>query len=259
MSLPLYTSLVPYTASDISVPSALAAWASSNITAGSDTTGILLRSIFYYLLSNQASLVRLRAELFAASDALGPMASWRQARELPYLDAVIKEAGRLNPSFGLPYERVVPAGGATICGSFLPEGTVVGMSAFVVHHDREVFGEDCDHWRPERWLDASEEQRRKMENSLLTVSLQIEVRINQMLIGIPKFGAGHRSCLGKNIAYLEVYKVVPTLLYHFDVSVHKYQTVFNGSNVVSTSSIYLARRKAVDGVLTTAGWQCLKA
>ena len=160
-------------ATNLFVASAIAAWASSNITAGSDTTGILLRSIFYYLLSNPSSLARLRAELSSASDALGPMSSWRQARELPYLDAIIKEAGRLNPSFGLPYERVVPAGGATICERYLPEGTVVGMSAFVVHHDLEVFGDDCDQWRPERWLDGGEERRRKMENSLLTVSLHI--------------------------------------------------------------------------------------
>ncbi|RYP31585.1 hypothetical protein DL767_005694 [Monosporascus sp. MG133] len=179
-------------------PYAVAAWASSNITAGSDTTGILLRSIFYHLLSHPLSLARLREELSAAASTLGPMASWKHARELPYLDAVIKEAGRLHPSFGLPYERVVPPGGATICGKHLPAGTVVGMSPYVVHHDPEVFGEDCDQWKPERWLDVSQEQRRRMENALLT------------------FGAGHRSCLGKNIAYLEVYKVVPTLLHHFD-------------------------------------------
>lgn len=33
-----------------------------------------------------------------------------------------------------------------------------------------------------------------------------------------QFGAGHRSCLGKHIAYLETYKVVPTLLRKYKVS-----------------------------------------
>jgi hypothetical protein len=35
---------------------------------------------------------------------------------------------------------------------------------------------------------------------------------------LTQFGAGHRSCLGKNISYLEIYKVVPTMLRAFDVS-----------------------------------------
>ncbi|KAK0726781.1 cytochrome P450 [Lasiosphaeria miniovina] len=182
-------------------PYALAAWASSNITAGSDTTGIYLRAMFHYLLTHPATLARLRAEVDAAAaagDMPESLAPWRRARELPYLDACIKEAGRLHPPFGLPYERVVPPEGATVCGKFLPGGTVVGMSAFVVGRDRELFGDDADSWRPERWLEVGEEKRRRMEGGLIA------------------FGAGHRSCMGKHIAYLEMYKVVPTLLLHFD-------------------------------------------
>ena len=38
------------------------------------------------------------------------------------------------------------------------------------------------------------------------------------LFNFVQFGAGHRSCLGKNISLLEIYKVVPTLLRRFDVS-----------------------------------------
>ena len=147
-----------------------------------------MRAIFYQLLANPRSLARLREELSEAYDVLGPMASWKPARELPYLDAVIKEAGRLHPSFGLPYERIVPAGGATICGRFLPEGTVVGMSAYVVHHDPEVFGADCDHFSPERWLDANEENRKKMEGSLLTAGTGSNNILNEILIGTFSLG-----------------------------------------------------------------------
>ncbi|RDW93185.1 cytochrome P450 [Aspergillus mulundensis] len=181
-------------------PYALAAWASSNITAGSDTTGIFLRTVFYNLLKNPNTLHRLLEELDSAAAAgnLDDLASWKQTRELPYLDAVIKEGGRIHPPFGLPYERVLPKEGATICGEFLPGGTVVGMSAWVVHRDKDLYGEDCDEWNPERWLRYDAERRRAMENALLT------------------FGAGHRSCMGKHIAYLEMYKVIPTLLRRFE-------------------------------------------
>ena len=111
---------------------------------------------------------RLLHELNNTPNPLSSPVAWRQSRDLPYLDACIKEAGRLHPPFGLPLERVVPPEGAVICGEFLKGGTVVGISAWVIHRDRETFGEDCDEWKPERWL-CEEGRRRKMENALLTV------------------------------------------------------------------------------------------
>lgn len=179
-------------------PFALTAWAVSNITAGSDTTAILLRTIFHNLIIHPSSMSRLLHELNNTPNPLSSPVTWRQSRDLPYLDACIKEAGRLHPPFGLPLERVVPPEGAVICGEFLKGGTVVGISAWVVHRDRETFGEDCDEWRPERWL-CEEGRRRKMENALLT------------------FGGGNRTCLGKNISYLEVYKLVPSMLKKYDI------------------------------------------
>jgi cytochrome P450 len=75
------------------------------------------------------------------------------------------------------------------------------MNAWVVHRDPEVFGADADAWRPERWLGGAGDEVRikKMEASLLT------------------FGAGHRTCLGKHISYLEIFKLVPTLLRRYEL------------------------------------------
>lgn len=98
--------------------------------------------------------------------------TWKEARALPYLDGCIKEAGRIHPPFGLPLERVVPPEGAVICGEQFAGGTVVGMNAWAVHRDVEVFGHDCDDWNPDRWL-CEETARRKMENALLTVSFAV--------------------------------------------------------------------------------------
>lgn len=149
----------------------MAVWTSSNITAGSDTTGIFLRTLFYQLLTHPYTLNKLRAELDGAAAAgnLNPLASWRQTRELPYLDACVKEAGRIHPPFGLPMERVVPPEGATICGEYIKGGTLVGMNSWAVHRNRDLYGQDCDEWNPNRWLCESN-KRRKMENALLTVS-----------------------------------------------------------------------------------------
>lgn len=158
---------------DPTIPAfALTAWTTSNITAGSDTTAILLRTVLHNLLINPESMRTLLSELDTAANEgrLSTPARWDEARALPYLDAVIKEAGRLHPPFGLHLERVVPIPGATICGQFLEPGTVVGMNAWVVHRDPDIFGLDCDNWNPNRWLHCSNDKRRNMENSLLTVS-----------------------------------------------------------------------------------------
>jgi len=83
----------------------------------------------------------------------------------------MKEAMRLNPGVSFPLERIVPEGGAELCGQKLREGTIVGINPVVVHHDRGIFGDDAAQFRPERWLEASEEHLKLMERTLLTVSL----------------------------------------------------------------------------------------
>jgi cytochrome P450 len=82
------------------------------------------------------------------------------------MDACVKKAIRLHAPFGLPLERVVPAGGATICGMWLEEGTVVGMNAWVANRHKPTFGDDVEVWRPERWL-CVESKRKIMEAAIL--------------------------------------------------------------------------------------------
>lgn len=151
---------------------ALTAWTTSNVLAGSDTTAILLRTILYNLLKHPETLRQLQDEVRQLGDVSAPAVSWSQAKDLPYLDACIKEAGRLHPPFGLQLERIVPQGGASICNTHLEPGTIVGINAWVAHRDQSVFGSNACAWDPNRWLRADEDRRKLMERSLLTVSLQ---------------------------------------------------------------------------------------
>lgn len=77
----------------------------------------------------------------------------------------------MHPPFALPFERVVPKGGITILGHFIPEGTAVGGSPYVVNRHKGTFGEDAEFWRPERWLESDDMHKKKLEGSILTVSL----------------------------------------------------------------------------------------
>ena len=183
--------------------------------AGSETTAISLSAVFYFLLKNPHCLAKLRAELDAYgragkfSDYETGLVTWHESQDLPYLDGCVKEAFRLHPAAGLPLERIVPKGGTEIAGHFVEGGTIVGCSAWVIHRNKEVFGEDVEVYRPERWLvdESLGESGRAAE----------EQRIREMNGTMFQFGMGSRTCIGKNISLLEIYKLVPSILRRFEV------------------------------------------
>ena len=95
---------------------------------------------------------------------------WDIAHKLPYLGSCIKEALRMIPAIGIPLERVVPDGGIELFGKYFKPGTVLGVNAWVVHKDKEVYGADAALWRPERWIEADSDKRKEMERALFAVS-----------------------------------------------------------------------------------------
>ena len=84
--------------------------------------------------------------------------------------AVIDESFRIHPPVGLILERLVPRGGVTLHSVHLPMDTVVGINAWVLHRNKEIFGEDVNEFRPERWIDSDPEQIKEMRKHLFTVS-----------------------------------------------------------------------------------------
>lgn len=60
--------------------------------------------------------------------------TFKGSQNLPYLQAVIKEALRMHPAIGLPLWRVAPEGGAVVCDQLFPAGTIVGLSTWCSHH-----------------------------------------------------------------------------------------------------------------------------
>ncbi|KAH0832551.1 hypothetical protein AYO21_06055 [Fonsecaea monophora] len=182
----------------------------SNIIAGSDTTAVSLSSVLFHLLTNPRTLEKLQREIAeyrksrtsVQEDGDAPTLPFKVTQDLPYLQAVIKEALRMHPATGLPLWRVVPAGGATVLGHYFPAGAIVGVNSWVAHRNEEVFGNDVGQFRPERWIEAKE-------------GGDVE-RLKRMEAFYMPFGLGSRTCLGRHISTLEMSKLVPRLVEHYD-------------------------------------------
>ncbi|KAK7748114.1 hypothetical protein SLS53_001366 [Cytospora paraplurivora] len=108
-----------------------------------------------------------------AANLSRPHPKWSEVRDLPYLDACVQEGVRIHPPFALPFERVVPTGGVTVLGRYLPEGTLVGGNPYVVNRHESTFGANAEDWDPERWLSGDEGHKKKLEQSVLTVSVAL--------------------------------------------------------------------------------------
>jgi cytochrome P450 len=127
---------------------------------------------------------RAQAELDAVVGRARPP-TFADAPCLPYVRAVIKEVLRWRPvlRFGLPHAS---AEDDWYEGMFIPKGVTYAANIYQCNHDRTVFGDDADEFKPERYLGDNGEL------------LPGPKETNQE--GHVSFGFGRRICVGKHLA-----------------------------------------------------------
>ncbi|CAG9994324.1 unnamed protein product [Clonostachys byssicola] len=173
----------------------------STIGAGADTTAGTLTYTLFFLAKHPHCREKLQAEIDAGlqDGTLSNPPKWGEVYKLPYLEAVLKESMRIFPIASWGLDRIVPEGGVTLAGTFIPAGTVVACQIDAIHRDTEVYGLDSEDFRPERWIEADEEQKRRMDRAFLA------------------FSSGKRVCTGVHIAWLEMKKTLPLVMMNFNL------------------------------------------
>jgi cytochrome P450 len=150
------------------------------IFAGTDSTGMNLTTIMFFLAKQPATYAKLREEVLNIKPG-----SDEDLQALPYLRSVVKEGLRISLANPSRLPRIVPPTGWTFKGVYIPPGTEVSCTPFDLHLNENVFT-DALAFRPERWLNPTDEMNRDW---------------------IP-FGLGTRQCIARNLAMVELYIAV---------------------------------------------------
>ncbi|CAN6285742.1 unnamed protein product [Urochloa humidicola] len=180
------------------------------LLAGRDTTGAALSWFFYLLTQNP----RVEQKLL---DELAPVASRKVADaggmvtfdaselgSLVYLHAALCECLRLYPS--VPFEhKAVVADDVLPSGKEMKAGDKVLVFSYSMGRMEAVWGKDCKEFRPERWLAGD-------EASGTTKKLRYEPSYKFI-----SFNAGPRTCLGKEMAFVQMKVAAAAVLWNFAV------------------------------------------
>ncbi|KAJ2998227.1 hypothetical protein NUW58_g388 [Xylaria curta] len=172
----------------------IAAHASDFVTAGSETTATVLSTITYHLLRFPDVYHKLKEEIrseFQSYDQINA----KSTLHLKYLNAVIYEGMRIYSPLPFALPRVVPEGGDTVDGHFIPGGVIVSTATLGSSNCTANFDRPFD-FIPERWM--GENSRDSLDAS-------------------QPFSLGPRGCLGRNLAWMEMNTTLAKLHFKYDI------------------------------------------
>ena len=173
------------------------------LLAGRDTTESFMSSLFFTLSQRPDIFSKLQAEIDNSDIPFAP--NFSQLKSLPYLRACLNEVQRLYPSAPENERQAIadtylPLGGGPDQKQpiFVKKDSVVHWSTFALHRRKDLYGEDAEDFRPERWIDTPEKKG---------------LRVNWEYI---PFNGGPRVCIGQQFALMQVSYLTVRLMRAFE-------------------------------------------
>ncbi|KXN72745.1 cytochrome P450, partial [Conidiobolus coronatus NRRL 28638] len=158
--------------------------------AGLDTASNTMTWTLFEILNNPKVYDLIKSEILSNfPDLTKPLNISDCESKLKYLEAAIWESMRKHPVVEM-FARRVPSEGVTIGDHYLPEKTVITLNLYAYHNNPKIWKNPRE-FKINRWL--GEEREKSMEN----------------FIG---FGSGPRSCIGKDLAWAELFLVLANLI-----------------------------------------------
>ncbi|KAK1312857.1 Cytochrome P450 86A1 [Acorus calamus] len=174
------------------------------VLAGRDTSSVALSWFFYNVMKNPSIEDRILDEIARVlTETRGPdRLKWvsdplefEELERLVYLKAALTETLRLHPSVPEDVKYVV-SDDVLPDGTRVHAGSTVTYSIYSVGRMESIWGEDCEVFKPERWLSTGLDRFEPPKDVYRFVS----------------FNAGPRTCLGKDLAYLQMKSIASAVL-----------------------------------------------
>ncbi|KAG8379483.1 hypothetical protein BUALT_Bualt07G0093200 [Buddleja alternifolia] len=186
--------------------------------AGRDTTSTCLTWLFWLIAVNPWAEIKILEEI-ETKLLLKEEKKWRyfnaqECSKLIYLHAALCESLRLFPPGAFEYKApiqpdILPS------GHHLHESTKVIVSVYSVGRMETVWGNDCLEFKPERWISP--------HGRGIT---------HEPSYKFPAFNVGPRTCLGKEMAFIQMKNVAATIIYHYTVQIVKGHPVSPRDSIV---------------------------
>ncbi|CAL8999029.1 unnamed protein product [Prunus brigantina] len=180
------------------------------VLAGRDTSSVALSWFFYLVMNNPQIEAKIVGEISTVLKStrgddqrlwLEEPLVFDEADKLVYLKAALAETLRLYPSVPEDFKYVVNDD-VLPDGTFVPAGSTVTYSIYSVGRMKSIWGEDCMEFKPERWISADGNRFEPPKDGYKFVA----------------FNAGPRTCLGKDLAYLQMKSVASAVLLRYRLS-----------------------------------------
>ncbi|OAG38665.1 hypothetical protein AYO21_07171 [Fonsecaea monophora] len=163
------------------------------IVAGSDTTAATLTHLFYHLAKEPAHIDALREEL----DLLKGEFNFTSLQKLPFLNALINETLRLHPPVASGTQRITSPEGIQLGDTYIPGGVNIIIPFYTMFRAESCFERPTE-FLPDRWVHDS--------------------KYSDHSAAFAPFSSGPYSCIGKQLALMELQSVCARLVTEFDVT-----------------------------------------
>ncbi|KAH7854873.1 hypothetical protein Vadar_018630 [Vaccinium darrowii] len=178
----------------------------SFILAGRDTTSAALTWFFWLVSKNPNVEGEILREIYEKSES--PI--FEEVKDMVYTHASLSESMRLYPPVPVDGKQAV-IDDVLPDGTFVKKGTSVAYHPYAMGRSENIWGKDWAEFKPERWLERDDVSGADSAEGKWNF-------VGRDPYAYPVFQAGPRVCLGKEMAFLQMKRVVAGVFRRFQVS-----------------------------------------